>query len=308
MTKLNRRSFLQLSAKLSALMGLGASAVPQMALALEDIATGTTPVLWLQGQSCSGCSVSLLDAEAPTPAKLLTRYISLVFHQTLSAVTGHESLEVINKTVAQGNYLLCVEGTVPAGMPEACTFAEEPYTQLLSRAAQKAKAVVAVGTCASYGGIPAAENNPTGAVSVVSFLKKSNINTPVILIPGCPAHPEWLLGTLAHVIKFGMPPLDAEGRPKAFFERLVHDQCPRFADYERENFAKKLGDEGCLFKLGCLGPITKADCNLRLWNGGTNACIRAHAPCIGCAGAQFAAKADFPFYMKNRAKGTLDKI
>jgi hydrogenase small subunit len=302
MTKLTRRSFLQLSARLSAVMGLGASAIPQMAVALEEMAFGKTPVLWLQGQSCSGCSVSLLDAEAPAPAKLLTRYISLVFHQTLSAVTGHEALEIINKTAAQGDFILCVEGSVPAGMPQACTFAEEPFTTLLSRVAQKAKAVVAVGTCASYGGVPCAENNPTGATSVSSYIKSSNIATPIILVPGCPAHPEWLLGTLAHVLKFGLPPLDAQNRPKAFFDRLVHDQCPRFADYERENFASKFGDEGCLFKLGCVGPITKADCNVRLWNGGVNTCIRAHAPCIGCAGAQFVAKTDFPLLTKNRPK------
>lgn len=305
MTKLTRRSFLELSAKLSAVMGLGASAVPQLAVALEEMATGTVPVLWLQGQSCSGCSVSLLDAEAPTPEKLLTHYISMVFHQTLSSATGHEAVEIVNKTVAQGGYLLCVEGAVPAGMPQACTFAEEPFTQLLTRAAQKAKAVVAVGTCACYGGVPGAENNPTGATSVRNFLKGANVATPTILVPGCPSHPEWLLGTLAHVLKFGLPPLDEQGRPKAFFDRLVHDQCPRFADYEREKFAKKFGDEGCLFKLGCLGPLTKADCNVRLWNGGVNTCIRAHAPCIGCASEQFVAKADFPLFTKNRAKDAL---
>lgn len=179
-------------------MGLGASAVPQIAEALEQMATGTAPVLWLQGQSCAGCSVSLLNAEAPTPGKLLTHYISLVFHQTLSSVNGHQAVEIINKTVAQGGYLLCVEGAVPVAMPQACSFAEEPFAQLLTRVAQKAKAVVAVGTCASYGGMPGAENNPTGATSIPKFFKSSNIATPTILVPGCPSHPEWLLGTLAH--------------------------------------------------------------------------------------------------------------
>ena len=86
-----------------------------------------------------------------------------------------------------------------------------------------------------------------------------------------------------------------------FFSRLLHDQCPRFSDYERERFAKTFGEEGCLFRLGCLGPITKSDCNLRHFNGGVNACIRAGAPCIGCSGEEFAAKADLPFVTKNRA-------
>jgi hydrogenase small subunit len=110
-----------------------------------------------------------------------------------------------------------------------------------------------------------------------------------------------LLGTLAHALKLGIPPLDALGRPKAFFSRLMHDQCARFADYEREKFAKTFGDEGCLFKLGCLGAITHTDCALRQWNSGVNSCIRAGAPCIGCGSEQFAAKASLPFITKKRA-------
>ena len=161
--------------------------------------------------------------------------------------------------------------------------------------------MVAVGSCASFGGIPGAENNPTGAISAVQHLKNQGVSTPAILIPGCPCHPDWLLGTLTHVLKVGIPPLDALGRPKAFFSRLMHDQCARFPDYEREKFAKTFGDEGCLFKLGCLGPITHTDCALRQWNGGVNSCIRAGAPCTGCGGEQFAAKANLPFITKKRA-------
>jgi len=156
-----------------------------------------------------------------------------------------------------------------------------------------------VGICATAGGIPGAEGNSTGAMSVPAFLKQAGIAIPCIVIPGCPAHPDWIVGTLVHVLQFGPPPLDELGRPKAFFSKFIHDQCPRFADYERENFAKKFGDDGCLFRLGCAGPITKADCNLRQWNGGTNTCIKAGAPCIGCAWEGFGAKRDFPFYLKN---------
>jgi hydrogenase small subunit len=159
--------------------------------------------------------------------------------------------------------------------------------------------VIAAGTCAVYGGIPAAENNPTGAVCVPAFLKQEKISKPVISIPGCPPHPDWLVGALVHVLKFGLPPLDDHGRPLAFFGRLLHDQCPRFADYEREKFAEKFGDEGCLFKLGCLGPLTRADCTTRQWNSGTNSCINAGAPCIGCASEGFARNTAFPFFRKN---------
>jgi hydrogenase small subunit len=301
MNSLSRRSFIELSTKLCALMGLGAGAIPRVAEAVEELASGNAPVLWLQGQSCSGCSVSLLDADAIAPAQLITRYINLSFHQTLSATTGTQAVETVNKIIAAGGYILVVEGAVPAAMPRACAFGGEPFGEQLIRAAKAAKAVVAVGSCASFGGIPGAENNPTGAISAVQHLKNQGVSTPAILIPGCPCHPDWLLGTLTHVLKVGIPPLDALGRPKAFFSRLMHDQCARFPDYEREKFAKTFGDEGCLFKLGCLGPITHTDCALRQWNGGVNSCIRAGAPCTGCGGEQFAAKANLPFITKKRA-------
>ena len=301
MNHLNRRSFLELSAKLCAVMGLGAGAIPRLAAAAEELASGNAPVLWLQGQCCSGCSVALLDAESITPVKLLTQYINLSFHQTLSTATGQQAVDTVNKIIAAGGNILIVEGAVPAGMPKACEFGGEAFGAQLLRAAKSAKAVIALGTCAAFGGIPAAENNPTGSVSAVQYLKDQGVNTPVILTPGCPCHPDWLLGIVTYVLKMGIPPLDSMGRPKAFYSRLIHEQCERFADYEREKFAKTFGDSGCLFKLGCLGPITHTDCSVRPWNGGVNSCIRAGAPCIGCGGEQFAAKANLPFITKKRA-------
>jgi hydrogenase small subunit len=215
-------------------------------------------------------------------------------------------VEIVNKTIERGGYILAVEGAVPGAMPRACHFGDEPFGVQLQRAARQAKAVLSVGSCAAFGGIPAAENNPTGAVSVPGFLKQAGVATPVVSIPGCPVHPDWLVGSIVHILKFGLPPLDERGCPIAFCGRLVHDQCPRFADYERENFAKAFSEEGCMFKLGCQGPLTKADCNLRLWNGGTNTCIRSGAPCIGCASASFAAKAGFPFYLQQGETGKVN--
>jgi len=296
---MTRRSFLTVSLRLATVMGLSASAAPALADALERIVRGRAHTLWLQGQCCSGCSISLLDSEPLGPDQLLTRQIALAFHQTLSGATGHQAVETVDRSIAAGGYILVVEGAVPMAMPQACFFGEETFASQLTRAARAAKAIVAVGTCATSGGIPAAEGNSTGATSVPAFLKHAGITVPCISIPGCPAHPDWIVGTLAHVLQFGLPPLDELGRPRAFFGKLIHDQCPRFSDYERENFAKNFGDDGCLFRLGCAGPITKADCNLRQWNGGTNTCIKAGAPCIGCASEGFAAKRDFPFYLKN---------
>jgi len=311
MLNITRRDFLGFSAKLAALMKLGTSAIPKIAGALESLGGETPPVLWLQAQSCSGCSVSLLNSEDPGPAELLTRYLSLKFHSTLSTATGDVGMEVIRRTMSRdatggsegqktdNGYVLVVEGSIPEGMPEACVMGKEPLTKLVSHAAINAKAVIAVGTCASYGGIPAAENNPTGTVSVPTFLRNQGIAKTMITLPGCPAHPDWIVGTLVHLLEFGIPHRDNESRPVMFFSRLVHEQCPRFADYEREKFAKAFSEEGCLFKLGCLGPNTYADCTIRYWNSGTNSCIQANGPCIGCASEDFARKASFPFYRKN---------
>lgn len=304
MAEMSRRELLKYSAKLAAAMGLGALAVPGLADALTELATGQMPVLWLQAQSCSGCSVTLLNSEQPGPAEILLNYVSLRFHQTLSAATGSTCLDVVNRTIEQGGYLLVVEGTVPTRMPAACTVGDQPISRQILKAAGRAKAVIAQGTCAAYGGIPAAEGNPTGAIGVADWLKSQKAAVPVICLPGCPPHPDWLVGTLAHVLRFGIPALDGQGRPKMFYSRLLHEQCPRFADYERENFAKEFSQDGCLFKLGCMGPNTHADCTQRLWNGGTNSCIRAGAPCIGCAGRDFAARAEFSFYRKGLSATT----
>jgi len=298
MMQLSRRDFLRMSGQLAVAMGLGTSAVSQVASGLEALASGTAPVIWLQGQSCSGCSVSLLNNGAPSPYAILTQYISLRFHSTLSTATGELAMEVLHKSVEEGGFLLVVEGSIPAEMPRACVMGEETLANLVTAAAKKAKAAVAIGTCSSFGGIPAAENNPTGAVSLPNFLEGAKINTPVIRLPGCPSHPEWLVGTLVHVLQYGLPELDSLGRPLMFYGRLIHDQCPRFSDYERERFAHTFSEEGCLFKLGCLGVTTHADCTYRHWNGGANTCIKAGAPCIGCASERFAAQANLPFYPK----------
>lgn len=302
MNSLSRRSFLSLGARFAAAMGLAASAVPALADALAKIARGQAPVLWLQGQSCSGCSISLLNSDPLGADTLLTKYLSLCFHQMLAAATGHVAVQAVEKAIAMGDFVLVVEGAVPVGMPRACVFGEEPFADQLTRAAKRAKAVVTVGTCSSFGGIPAAEHNPTGATDVPGFLKKQGVTAPLVRIPGCPAHPDWTVGTLAHLLAFGVPPLDAQQRPLAFYARVVHEQCPRFADYERENFAAAFGEPGCLFKLGCVGPRTHADCPVRLWNSRTNFCINAGAPCIGCAGADFARRSGFSMYLASNLK------
>lgn len=301
-TKLTRRQFIELSSKMALLMGLSSQAIPEIAEALENLASGRVQVLWLQAQSCSGCSISLLDSENPNPAELLTQYISLLFHHTISAASGENCMEIVKKTSEKGGHILVVEGSIPAGMPEACMMGHKPMTELVVEAARSATHVIAIGACAVSGGIPAAEGNPTGAMSVGDFLKKEGIATPLINVPGCPTHPDWFVGTLVYLAKYGIPPLDSFNRPLMFFAKTVHENCPRFYDYERENFAKHFSDDGCLFKLGCLGVVTYADCTLRSRNGGINNCIKAGGPCVGCSSELFALKKSLPFYRKDETK------
>lgn len=294
---LNRREFLKMAACLSASFAI--SNLPESVdAALKKITPENVPkLIYLQGQACSGCSVSLLQAEHPSAVSMVTHYSKLSFHANLSAISGKQALHLIEKYISgnAGEYFLAVEGAVPWALPEACVMGDKPFADYLTAAAETMSGAVAIGTCAVHGGIPAAEGNPTDAVSLKEFYKRKHISPLIIDIPGCPAHPDWVWKTIIHLARAGMPEL-INGRPKLFFQRKVHELCPRYHDFQQEIFAKKLGDKGCLFKLGCLGPDTYADCPIRLWNGGQNWCINANAPCIGCTSSQFASKKGFPFY------------
>ncbi len=299
---ITRRTFLKDAGLLIGLLGLQPVALAEVAEALELLATGRAPVLWLQGQACSGCSVSLLNSESPSPADLLTRYLSLYFHQTLAAATGVAAQGCLEQALKEERRILVVEGAVPAGMPHACMLGEESFNDLLLRSARGAQAVVNVGSCACFGGIPGGEENQTGAVGVSSFLKGKKVQTPQFSLPGCPVHPAWIVGTLMQLVRGGSLPTDELGRPRAFYGGLLHDQCPFFAKYQVQEFARHPGDKGCLFKLGCQGPITHADCSLRGWNGGVNWCVRAGGVCVGCARPEFAQHKNYPFYRFNEGE------
>ncbi|PLX93706.1 MAG: hypothetical protein C0621_06950 [Desulfuromonas sp.] len=296
---LNRRTFLKDAAFLVAGMGLNVGWTPRFAEALELLATGRAPLLWLQGLSCSGCSVSLINSEAPGPAALMTRYLSLYFHQTLSAATGESAVDAVNRAIESGDYLLAVEGAVPVGMPAACRIGHEPYSDLLLRAARRAKAVLAVGTCASFGGIPAAPPSPTGSIGSDVFLRQQGVETACVNLPGCPAHPAWVVASIVHLLKKGIPTLDEHRRPLQIYGKLLHDQCQNFALYQKKEFSTRQGEAGCLFKLGCQGVITHADCPMRGWNGGSSWCVKVNAPCVGCTRPEFSRDPGYAFYRLN---------
>ncbi|MFC2038548.1 hydrogenase small subunit [Chloroflexota bacterium] len=272
------------------------------------------PLVWLAGASCTGCSVSLLNTASPTIKNLLVDevipgvHISLRYHQTIMAADGDVAIGALEKTMNElkGGYVVAFDGAVPVGdTAEFCVIGErdgKPVTmeQRVEELASNALAVLAIGTCASFGGIPAAHPNPTNCVPITQVLEAKGIKTPIVNIPGCPPHPDWVVGTVAGILLNGLPTaadLDDNLRPLAFYGKLIHENCPRRASFDEGKFAKKPGDEGCLYELGCKGPITYSDCPTRRWNGGTNWVIGAGAPCNGCTQPEFP-DGTSPFYEK----------
>ncbi|MBN2581329.1 MAG: hydrogenase small subunit [Pirellulales bacterium] len=302
MQTLNRRDLLRWGACLAAGAGLSPWYGDVFAKGLDQLASHRVKVLWLTAMSCSGCSVSFLNTQDPGPVEVLTELISLVYHPVLSAIQGSDVGKMINELTSKGGYCLIVEGAVPVGIPMACQFEGKPLTDVLPEIIRNARAVIATGTCAAFGGIPSAEGNCTGAVSIREFMEQQGLTVSERLVncPGCPTHPQSLLGTVAYLIAKGYPPVNPKLlTPDMYYQHSVHDECPRFHYWEKEVFAEKFGDDGCLFKLGCLGPLSHTHCPRSQWNGGANWCIRAGAPCTACTSENFAKSRNFPFYRKS---------
>ncbi len=272
------------------------------------------PVIYLQTAACSGCAVSLLNSASPTIKNLLIDqiipgvHINLRFHPVIMGGAGDIAIRAMEDTARdkKEEYVLVVDGAVPTATDAVYGAIGErngkPVTMLerVTELAQNAMAVIALGTCASFGGIPAAKPNPTGAKPVRQVLEEQGIHKPLVNVPGCPPHPDWFTGTVASIIMNGLPKpedLDDLLRPLAYYGKLIHENCPRRAYFDEGKFAKKPGDEGCLYELGCKGPITYADCPLRRWNNGTNWVIGAGAPCNGCTQPEFP-DLTAPFYEK----------
>ena len=298
--RMTRRDFIRLCSGSAVGLGLSGMFIPDVVKALEKAANGNPPVVWLQGQGCSGCSVSLLNTVHPSISEVLLKIISMRYHPTVMAAAGDLAISALDDTIEkhEGEFILIVEGAIPTAHGGIyATLGESNGKELTlldwtRKLGSSAKAVVAVGTCASFGGIPSGAPNPTGAKPVHRILDK-----PVINVPGCPPHPDWMVGTLAHVLLYGIPELDQFGRPVLFYGKNIHENCQNFSYYNEGKFAQKLGDDGCLMELGCKGPLAHADCYERHWNNGVNWCIGAKAPCIACCEPDFPDEIA-PFYAK----------
>jgi hydrogenase small subunit len=312
----SRRDFLKVAGGSALAVGLLYVSIPQLqgekgiARAANSGALTEWPVLWLQTGTCTGCSVSVLNSLSPRIQNVLVdevvpgNHISLRYHMTVMATAGDSAIKVLRDTAKslKGGYVLVVEGapsTKDGGVYDQFGIEDDhevsalTWTQDLGR---DALAVIALGTCAVGGGIPAAKPNPTGCVAVQKVFADAGITTPVINVPGCPPHPDWFVGTVATVLVGGLAAVevDEQGRPKAFFGELIHHNCPRYSYFERGQFSTKFSDPYCMYQLGCKGPITHADCPKRLWNSATNWCVGANSLCHGCAEPGFPDFADLP--------------
>lgn len=243
--------------------------------------------IWLEVTGCSGNIISLLNSENPGLYDILTQIVNFTFNNTLMGAEGEFAFERFLETL-DTEFILLVDGAVSTKENGLYTIVANYKGKMITAleaikmAGEKAKYVVAVGTCASYGGISAAKPNPSDSKSV-----KEVLNLPVIRLPGCPCHPDWVVGTIAHLVSYGVPELDADGRPLLFYGVTIHDNCTRRGFFDKGVFAQKFGEEGCMFKLGCRGPVTKTDCPRRNWNGYVNWPIGVNTNCIGCAQPHF---------------------
>ncbi len=289
---LDRRDFLKWVSATTAMLMLPASFSPLVAEAA--VLMNRVPVIWMELSDCAGNSEALLRSDGPKIDEIVLDIISLEFHETLQAASGHQAEKQMEEAIEhfKGKYLLFVEGAIPLGIDGqfgTIGAKAETFKDHLERVAKDAAAVVAVGSCATYGGIPAAAPNPTDAVGVMDIVQ----GKPLINIPACPANPSNMVGVILHFVLTGqVPELDSLLRPKFAFGYRIHDNCERRAHFDAGEFVEEWGDEGaknnfCLYKMGCKGPMTFNNCSIVRYNEGVNWPIGVGRGCIGCSEPDF---------------------
>jgi hydrogenase small subunit len=285
----SRRDFLKFCSAAAAAAGLGQTGVAQVVSAFEK--KEKPAVIWMHFQECTGCSESFIRASHPIVADVLLDVISLNYSETLMAPSGFQAEKSLEDTIRdhKGKYILVVEGAVPtADGGIYCMVRGKTAESILTTVAADAAAIVAWGTCASFGGVQAAKPNPTGATAIHKL-----VNKPVINVPGCPPIADVMMAVLTHVLVLGqIPALDSLGRPKEFYGRRVHDTCYRRPNYDAGLFVESWDDENarkgyCLYKMGCRGPVTYNSCSVVKWNEGTSYPIQSGHGCIGCSEPNF---------------------
>jgi hydrogenase small subunit len=282
----DRRTFLQAVSMAVASVGITGTTAARI---LEAASRGLKPsVIWLHFQECTGCTETLLRTSHPTVASLILDLVSLDYHETLLAAAGKQAEQALKAAMKAnaGKYICVVEGAIPTRDDGIyCMIGGRTALEIVHEVAGQAGAIIAIGSCASWGGIPSADPNPTGATGAPQVLQGKT----VVTLPGCPANPYNFLGVaLQYATLHTLPALDALGRPKFAYGRTIHEQCPRRSHFDAGRFAVSYGDEGhrlgyCLYRLGCKGPQTYANCSTQHFGEVTDAWpIGIGHPCVGC--------------------------
>ena len=286
-----RREFLRFCGVMASVLALPRSAVAKIA---EAIASGEKPTLvWLEFQDCAGNTESFLRAGRPTAADIVLDLLSIDYHETIMAAAGHRAEQALAGVVEKkrGAFIAVVEGSIPTGAGGAyCTIGGRAAVDIAREVCGAAAATIAIGTCAAFGGIPAAAPNPTGALSVADAVP--GLRT-LIHLPACPANGENLAALIVHYLTYQRwPALDALRRPLFAYGKSIHDGCERRAHFDAGQYVEAWGDVAhrqgqCLYKMGCKGPVTFQNCPEVGWNDGTNWPIGCGHPCVGCAEPNF---------------------
>ena len=283
---ISRRDFMKYCGFLTATMGLSSSFVPKVA---EVFAAPKQrpPVVWLHFGECTGCSEAILRTMYPWIDELVLEIVSIEYHETIFAAAGRQMEDNLHAAVKKynGKFICIVEGAIATKYDGAYgKVAGRTFLEIAKDVCPKAAAVIAIGACATYGGIQAAAPNPGGYKGVGDALGIKPVN-----IAGCPYNPVNLVGTIVNFLLLGkLPELDDLGRPLFAYGKTIHDQCPRRGHYENDEFVQEFGSKEakmgyCLYMLGCKGPDTYNNCPTAKFNDGTSWPIEAGHPCIGCS-------------------------
>ncbi|MCE5284594.1 MAG: hydrogenase small subunit [Pelosinus sp.] len=251
---------------------------------------GKLPVIWLETSDSGDNNIAFMNTTYPYLQQVFTDMIDLLYSNTFMAAQGADAVQQLfsSAKALKGRFVLVVEGAIPTndgGIYNVIVRTKKgdiTALQAVQELGELAQYVVAIGTCASFGGASSAKPNITGSVGVSSVLNREVIN-----VSGCPVNPDWFVGTLAHLIMYGRPELDELGRPKIFYEFTVHKHCQRRSYFDKEDFAAKLGDRECMFSQGCAGPKTNSDCPYRQWINHVSWPVKVNTPCIGCTNKDF---------------------
>jgi hydrogenase small subunit len=285
----SRRSFLKLCVTMTGVLALPAAYAPRVAAAVA--AAPRMPLIWLRGQGCGGDTEALLRGANPTTAELLLDLLSVDYHDALamSSAAGAAKAQADLLAHSPSGYFLVVEGAIPTAENGAyLTIGGRAFGDVVREVAAGAVATIAVGSCASDGGLSAASGG-TGGLGVGGVIPDARL----ITLPGCPINVENLTATILHYLTFNeLPPTDGRGRPLFAYGNLIHNQCGRRSHFEFGEFVQAWGDEGaqkgwCLYKMGCKGPETFANCPAVRYASGTSWPVKAGAACIGCTSPGF---------------------